>query len=155
MAVDAGVLIHGATPNYVCGTIDRIFIVRWVGEVTRAAMSDVFTCMVTARRQLGVPLVTVSIVPDDLEGPPHTSTPTTESHFQIVDRLSDALYAVFEGDRLQRRILRGLVALRALTMRIEVLPCATAGEAMERAARHVNRDPDELIVIARDAGLIA
>ncbi len=141
-------------PAFVCGTIGRVFVLRWQADVSRTEMRRAFACMLEARREVGVPLVNISVIPANVDGPPRQNTEATESHFRIVDHLCDGIYTVLEGDGDSRKILRGMIAMQALAMQLEMAPCDSVTEAFARAAMHVGRDADELLAEARARGLV-
>lgn len=143
-----------AVQPFVVGTIGRVFVVRYRGEITARAMSEVFAAMIAARRNIGAPIVAVSIVPAHIDGPPRRGNETTENRFEVVERLCEAMYVSFEGQSLSRRIFRGLVGLRALTMKIELKSFEHGREAIECAARRVGCDPVEFAREAHERGLL-
>lgn len=147
-------MIEMQQPAFVCGTIGRVFVVRWLSDVSRPEMRRVFECMLDARRELGAPLVNISIIPAHISGPPREITESTDTHFRIVDHLCDAIYTVLEGEGDSQKILRGMIAMQALALHLEMRPCSDVTEAFSKAAAHVGRDANQMLAEARARGLV-
>lgn len=141
-------------PAFVCGSIGRVFVVRWQSDVSRPEMRRVFECMLEARREAGVPLINISVIPAHIAGPPREHTETSNATFRIVDHLCDAIYTVLEGEGDAQKILRGMIAMQALAMHLEMEPCGGVEEAFAKAAVHVGRDAAEILAEARARGLV-
>lgn len=140
--------------SFVTGRIGRLFIVRWRARLTAPAMRRVFEEMLEARRELGVTLVNISIIPDGVDGPSAEDRAETGTRMHVIDYLCEAIYTVLEGDSTSHKVFRGLMSVYAMLLRPHIDACSTVEEAFAKVGARLNLDPAALLAEARAQGLL-
>ena len=139
---------------FTCGVIGRIVVVNWQTDITLPGMRRAFECILDARREVGAPLVNISVIPTEAKGPAPAYGAATERHFRIVDHLCEAIYIVHAGHSVTHKLWRGVTSIATLVLRMEIETCSSVEEAFALAGRRVGGNPTALLAEAQARHLI-
>jgi hypothetical protein len=140
--------------SFTCGVIGRVVVVNWHTDLTRPAMRRAFGCILAARREVGAPLVNVSVIPPRAGGPAPEYTANTEWHIRVIDHVCEAIYIVHAGHSVTQMLWRGVMSVAALALRMEIASCSTVEEAFDLAGRRLGEHPSAMLLEARARGLV-
>ncbi len=136
------------------GGVGRIFFTRWSLRATGHDAREAIAAMMTARRQVGQPLILVAILPPGMALPDHDARTAIVEFLPIFEHVCELQYAVLLGDSVGSALLRGAVALVSAILRQPVVVEQSVEKAVRRACVLAGMDATEVLDEARARGLI-
>ena len=137
--------------------IDRAFFVRWK-KLEVASLDKILHDLGNARRGSALPMIYVSITPEDLAVPSGAERAALNEFALKAKDLCEAVHLVIEGDRfkhsIQRTALTSIMFLSQRNSQVQTLIHKQLDDAINLVAPKVGRRPEDIQRALKARGFI-